>query len=104
MIFFKSGLRNILPITTAKVPIVKFEHRRSGLEGDISLYNTLVSFSFCIDPGMFTCHFKSSQIIDYIFMFETLNVSCIRKKYFINHLDISFRLKISFCLTHLQVF
>uniref|UniRef100_A0A8D0H1K3 Terminal uridylyl transferase 4 n=1 Tax=Sphenodon punctatus TaxID=8508 RepID=A0A8D0H1K3_SPHPU len=32
---------NILPITTAKVPIVKFEHRRSGLEGDISLYNTL---------------------------------------------------------------
>uniref|UniRef100_A0A4W3I4E5 Terminal uridylyl transferase 4 n=1 Tax=Callorhinchus milii TaxID=7868 RepID=A0A4W3I4E5_CALMI len=35
------GLRNILPITTAKVPIVKFEHRHSGLEGDISLYNTL---------------------------------------------------------------
>ncbi|XP_062994879.1 terminal uridylyltransferase 4 [Elgaria multicarinata webbii] len=35
------GLRNILPITTAKVPIVKFEHRRSCLEGDISLYNTL---------------------------------------------------------------
>ncbi|XP_029474683.1 terminal uridylyltransferase 4 isoform X2 [Rhinatrema bivittatum] len=35
------GLRNILPITTAKVPIVKFEHRESGLEGDISLYNTL---------------------------------------------------------------
>uniref|UniRef100_A0A674J6R1 Terminal uridylyl transferase 4 n=1 Tax=Terrapene triunguis TaxID=2587831 RepID=A0A674J6R1_9SAUR len=40
------GLKNILPITTAKVPIVKFEHRRSGLEGDISLYNTLVSFLF----------------------------------------------------------
>uniref|UniRef100_A0A803YGI0 Terminal uridylyl transferase 4 n=1 Tax=Meleagris gallopavo TaxID=9103 RepID=A0A803YGI0_MELGA len=40
------GLRNILPITTAKVPIVKFEHRRSGLEGDISLYNTLVSICF----------------------------------------------------------
>uniref|UniRef100_A0A8C2Q7S4 Terminal uridylyl transferase 4 n=1 Tax=Cyprinus carpio TaxID=7962 RepID=A0A8C2Q7S4_CYPCA len=37
----KSCLRNILPITTAKVPIVKFEHRQSGLEGDISLYNTL---------------------------------------------------------------
>lgn len=37
-----AGLRNILPITTAKVPIVKFEHRQSGLEGDISLYNTLV--------------------------------------------------------------
>ncbi|XP_068095078.1 terminal uridylyltransferase 4 isoform X2 [Hyperolius riggenbachi] len=35
------GLRNILPITTAKVPIVKFEHRESGMEGDISLYNTL---------------------------------------------------------------
>ncbi|KAJ7335589.1 hypothetical protein JRQ81_013530 [Phrynocephalus forsythii] len=36
-----SGLRNILPITTAKVPIVKFFHVRSGLEVDISLYNTL---------------------------------------------------------------
>ncbi|MCJ8742090.1 hypothetical protein PDJAM_G00077970 [Pangasius djambal] len=34
-------LRNILPITTAKVPIVKFEHKQSSLEGDISLYNTL---------------------------------------------------------------
>uniref|UniRef100_A0A8C6P6K5 Terminal uridylyl transferase 7 n=1 Tax=Nothobranchius furzeri TaxID=105023 RepID=A0A8C6P6K5_NOTFU len=34
-------LRNILPITTAKVPIVKFFHRFTGLEGDISLYNTL---------------------------------------------------------------
>uniref|UniRef100_A0A674K435 RNA uridylyltransferase n=1 Tax=Terrapene triunguis TaxID=2587831 RepID=A0A674K435_9SAUR len=36
-----SGLRNVLPITTAKVPIVKFFHVRSGLEVDISLYNTL---------------------------------------------------------------
>lgn len=35
------GLKNILPITTAKVPIVKFCHIRTGLEGDISLYNTL---------------------------------------------------------------
>ncbi|XP_059500607.1 terminal uridylyltransferase 7-like isoform X2 [Stegostoma tigrinum] len=35
------GLKSILPITTAKVPIVKFFHVRSGLEGDISLYNTL---------------------------------------------------------------
>uniref|UniRef100_A0A8D0DAV5 Terminal uridylyl transferase 7 n=1 Tax=Sander lucioperca TaxID=283035 RepID=A0A8D0DAV5_SANLU len=34
-------LKNILPITTAKVPIVKFYHVRTGLEGDISLYNTL---------------------------------------------------------------
>ncbi|XP_061585537.1 terminal uridylyltransferase 7 isoform X2 [Cololabis saira] len=36
-----SDLKNILPITTAKVPIVKFFHIRTGLEGDISLYNTL---------------------------------------------------------------
>ncbi|KAM6392196.1 terminal uridylyltransferase 7 isoform 1-T1 [Rhynochetos jubatus] len=35
------GLRNVLPITTAKVPIVKVFHVRSGLEIDISLYNTL---------------------------------------------------------------
>ncbi|KAM6328383.1 terminal uridylyltransferase 7 isoform 4-T5 [Alca torda] len=37
----QTGLRNVLPITTAKVPIVKFFHVRSGLEVDISLYNTL---------------------------------------------------------------
>ncbi|XP_061873952.1 terminal uridylyltransferase 7 isoform X2 [Colius striatus] len=37
----QTGLRNVLPITTAKVPIVKFFHIRSGLEVDISLYNTL---------------------------------------------------------------
>lgn len=49
------GLKNILPITTAKVPIVKFYHVRTGLEGDISLYNTLVvvflppfSFFLCL--------------------------------------------------------
>ncbi|XP_068167780.1 terminal uridylyltransferase 7 [Antennarius striatus] len=35
------GVRNVLPITTAKVPIVKFYHLSTGLEGDISLYNTL---------------------------------------------------------------
>ncbi|KAG8194119.1 hypothetical protein JTE90_003057 [Oedothorax gibbosus] len=34
-------LVNVLPITSAKVPIVKFTWRKSGLEGDISLYNTL---------------------------------------------------------------
>ncbi|NWU38121.1 TUT7 uridylyltransferase, partial [Hylia prasina] len=37
----QSGLKNVFPITTAKVPIVKFFHVRSGLEVDISLYNTL---------------------------------------------------------------
>jgi len=42
---FILGLRNVLPITTAKVPIVKFFHVRSGLEVDISLYNTLVRLS-----------------------------------------------------------
>ncbi|TNM89494.1 hypothetical protein fugu_003728 [Takifugu bimaculatus] len=36
-----SGVKNVLPITTAKVPIVKFYHVQTGLEGDISLYNTL---------------------------------------------------------------
>lgn len=45
VLFPNLGLRNILPITTAKVPIVKFFHLRSGLEVDISLYNTLVRFS-----------------------------------------------------------
>ncbi|KAL2092115.1 hypothetical protein ACEWY4_011913 [Coilia grayii] len=36
-----SGLKNIIPIITAKVPIVKFCHVETGLEGDISLYNRL---------------------------------------------------------------
>ncbi|XP_029960124.1 terminal uridylyltransferase 7 [Salarias fasciatus] len=40
-----TGLKNILPITTAKVPIVKFYHVRTGLEGDISLYNTLALYN-----------------------------------------------------------
>ncbi|XP_059090184.1 terminal uridylyltransferase 7-like [Tigriopus californicus] len=35
------GLRNVNAITTAKVPIIKFEHARSRLAGDISLYNVL---------------------------------------------------------------
>lgn len=34
-------LNGIIAIATAKVPIVKFYHIPSGLEGDISLYNTL---------------------------------------------------------------
>lgn len=38
-------LKQIIPITTAKVPIIKFEHRATQLEGDISLYNILVSLS-----------------------------------------------------------
>lgn len=37
------GLYNIIPIPTAKVPIVKFTDSRTRLEGDISLYNILVS-------------------------------------------------------------
>ncbi|VDI46674.1 terminal uridylyltransferase [Mytilus galloprovincialis] len=35
------GLYNVFPITSAKVPIVKFKHRRTQLEGDISMYNLL---------------------------------------------------------------
>jgi len=41
----KDLVYNVLAITTAKVPIVKFKHARTQLEGDISLYNTLVSDS-----------------------------------------------------------
>ncbi|XP_069128697.1 LOW QUALITY PROTEIN: terminal uridylyltransferase 7-like [Argopecten irradians] len=39
------GLYNVFPITTAKVPIVKFKHRRSRLEGDISFYNLLALYN-----------------------------------------------------------
>lgn len=39
----KRGLYRIISIPTAKVPIVKFTDRDLRLEGDISLYNTLVS-------------------------------------------------------------
>jgi hypothetical protein len=34
-------MSNLVPITTAKVPILKFYHIPSELEGDISIYNTL---------------------------------------------------------------
>ena len=36
-------LFNVISIPTAKVPIVKFTDRETRLDGDISLYNTLVS-------------------------------------------------------------
>ena len=36
-------LQQVVAITNAKVPIVKFVWRDGELEGDISLYNTLVS-------------------------------------------------------------
>lgn len=39
----RKDLCNVLAIPTAKVPIVKFMHMETELEGDISLYNTLVS-------------------------------------------------------------
>jgi hypothetical protein len=45
------GLYNVFAITTAKVPIVKFKHRKSQIEGDISLYNTLVSYLMFIVKG-----------------------------------------------------
>lgn len=34
-------LSNLVPITTAKVPILKFCHKQSEFEGDISIYNIL---------------------------------------------------------------
>ncbi|PNF19443.1 hypothetical protein B7P43_G03611, partial [Cryptotermes secundus] len=34
-------MSNLVPVTTAKVPILKFFHKVSELEGDISIYNTL---------------------------------------------------------------
>lgn len=40
-LFKHPDLDKIIAITTAKVPIVKFFHVPSGLEADISLYNTL---------------------------------------------------------------
>ena len=36
-----NGIRNIQPITSAKVPIVKFYHGPTRVEADISLYNVL---------------------------------------------------------------
>lgn len=70
-----------MPITTAKVPIVKFEHRRSGLEGDISLYNTLVSFTVCKDPGMFTVVIlKVYRSLTIPLCLKLMNVSSIREK------------------------
>lgn len=36
-----SELVEVFSITTAKVPIVKYHHKLSGLDGDISFYNLL---------------------------------------------------------------
>lgn len=70
-----------MPITTAKVPIVKFEHRRSGLEGDISLYNTLVSFTVCKDPGMVTVVIlKVYRSLTIPLCLKLMNVCSIREK------------------------
>lgn len=54
----KAVVYNVLAITTAKVPIVKFKHARTHLEGDISLYNTLVSDNGC-DLFPVVCTVKS---------------------------------------------
>ena len=40
-------LTSVHAITNAKVPIIKFIHREKRLEGDISLYNTLVRALSC---------------------------------------------------------
>ncbi|XP_069785701.1 terminal uridylyltransferase 7-like isoform X2 [Narcine bancroftii] len=56
------ALKNILPITTAKVPIVKFFHVRSGLEGDISLYNTLALHN----TGLLACYAAIDPRVKYI--------------------------------------
>lgn len=45
------GLYNVFPITSAKVPIVKFRHRSTQLEGDISMYNILVSKQSALGTG-----------------------------------------------------
>ncbi|XP_072031740.1 terminal uridylyltransferase 4-like isoform X2 [Amphiura filiformis] len=46
------SLYGITPIPTAKVPIVKFIHRPSRLEGDISLYNMLAQ----VNTKMLYCY------------------------------------------------
>lgn len=35
------SIRNLIPITSAKVPIIKFNHFSTDLDGDISIYNIL---------------------------------------------------------------
>lgn len=55
-----TGVKNVLPITTAKVPIVKFYHVQTGLEGDISLYNTLVELFHLLFSDF--CHFSVFEL------------------------------------------
>ena len=38
-------LQEVVAIPSAKVPIVKFRHKATALEGDISLYNTLAMYN-----------------------------------------------------------
>lgn len=66
------GLKNILPITTAKVPIVKFYHVRTGLEGDISLYNTLVGL-FHFPPYCLTIDLYHHMLWFCLLLFQALH-------------------------------
>lgn len=47
------GMRNVLAITSAKVPIVKLVHPRSRIEADISLYNVLARYGTSGGRGSF---------------------------------------------------
>lgn len=58
------GLYNVFPITSAKVPIVKFKHRRTQLEGDISMYNLLV----CVNLQLLLL-LENIMMIDYFSLF-----------------------------------
>jgi terminal uridylyltransferase len=63
-------MSNLVPITTAKVPILKFYHTPSELEGDISIYNTLgqqntklLRMYAEIDPRAKVCIYYNHSIV-----------------------------------------
>ena len=42
------GMRNVVAITSAKVPIVKLIHAQCQIEADLSLYNVLARENTCL--------------------------------------------------------
>lgn len=49
-----SGVKNVLAITSAKVPIIKLFYQNLNVEADISLYNVLARFRLFTDTGLTT--------------------------------------------------
>lgn len=71
-------LIKVQPILTAKVPIIKFTVKMTGLEGDISLDNILVGFTICV----YSWYFSAKVLLLFL---QSLSGSLWRERPFLFH-------------------